>query len=344
MKLKINCSKGIEMSFKASEIAREIKAELKGDDVEISGPSSIIWAADTRNFEKALNSTAGVIIASNKIKYTDIRGKTLLVAGDPKLAFAKVLGLFEVKTPLNGIHEKAVIDPEARLGKDVAVGPNAVINKGAVIGDNVQIHAGVYIGEGAEIGAGTVIYPNAVIFDRVFMGRSVIIYSGAVIGSEGFGYVKEGAKNFKIPQLGTVHIGDEAEIGSNTCVDRATTGATRIGRGTKIDNLVHIAHNVEIGEDCIIVAMTGVAGSSKVGDRVILAAQVGVSDHVKIGHDTMVLGRAGVTKEIKPKSMVSGFPAKSHREELKMQSYMTSLSKTIESFNKRIEELENKAK
>lgn len=340
------------MSFKASQIAQLTGAKLIGEDAEIfgvcgaeeSGENCLAWAEDLKKYEKALTTSAKVIITDFKIAGTDggkaPRNKTLLLTDNPRLAFAKAANLFAPKPKLTGIHESASFAPSAKLGKGVAIGANVVISENARIGDNVKIYAGVYIGEDSKIGNDTVIYPNVSIMDRVTIGDRVIIHSGSVIGSEGFGYVKEGVKHFKIPQLGAVSVGDDAEIGSNVCIDRSTTGVTRIGRGTKIDNLVHIAHNVSVGEDCIIVAMTGIAGSSKVGDRAVIAAQVGVKDHVNIGEDAFVLGRSGVTKDIPPKSMVSGYPAKPHREELKYQSFLSMLPKTIDELKKRIGDLE----
>jgi len=337
------------MSIKLSEIAKEINAEMFGKDVEINGVCGVdeafegclTWAENDKNYKKALASPVSAVII-------DCRGtlqcaptdKTLLLVDNPRLAFAKAIALFAPKHRLSGIDNTAVISPSAKIGKNAAIGPNVVISDSVKIGDDAKIYAGCYIGDGSSIGNGLILYPNVTILDKIIIGNNVIIHSGAVIGADGFGYVKDGSKHIKIPQIGTVIIEDDVEIGANTCIDRATTTATKIGRGTKIDNLIHLAHNVEIGQDCIIVAMTGIAGSSKVGDRTVLAAKVGVSHHVKIGSDTFVLGKAGVTKDIPSGAVVSGFPARPHRTELKYQSYLSLLPKTIEALKKRIEKLE----
>lgn len=355
------------MSIKLSEIAKEINAEMSGKDIEIKGVCGVdeafegclTWAENDKNFKKALASPVSAVIINSKDKasFDGSTGsplcklrtscpvstdKSFLLVENPRLAFAKSIYLFAPKHKLSGIHNMAVISSSAKIGKNAAIGPNVVIADNVKIGDDAKIYAGCYIGDGASIGNGILLYPNVTIMDKIIIGNNVIIHSGAVIGADGFGYVKDGSKHIKIPQIGTVVIEDDVEIGANTCIDRATTSSTKIGRGTKIDNLIHLAHNVEIGQDCIIVAMTGIAGSSKVGDRTILAAKVGVSHHIKIGSDAMVLGRAGVTKDIPSSAVVSGFPAQNHRSELKYQSYLSLLPKTIETLKKRIDELEKK--
>lgn len=345
------------MPVMLSDIASVINAEMVGKDIEINGVCGVdeafegclTWAQNDKNYKKALASAVSAVIIDCRGTTTCLElvegcgaptDKSFLLAENPRLAFAKSISLFAPKHKLSGIHNTAVIGLSAKIGRNAAIGPNVVISDNVEIGDNAKIYAGCYIGEGASIGSGLILYPNVTILDKIIIGNNVIIHSGAVIGADGFGYVKDASKHIKIPQIGTVVIGDEVEIGANTCIDRATTTSTIIGRGTKIDNLIHLAHNVEIGQDCIIVAMTGIAGSSKVGDRTILAAQVGVSNHVKIGSDTMVLGKAGVTKDIPSSAVVSGFPAQNHRAELKYQSYLSLLPKTIDRLNKRITDLE----
>lgn len=338
------------MSIKLSDIAKHIDAQMLGEDIDISGVCSVdeclegclTWAEDEKNYKKALISEASAVVISVKNKPPHGAGKPLLVTENPKLAFARSIYLFAPKHKLSGISGASTISLSAKVGKNAAIGSNVVIGEGVKIGDNAKIYAGSYIGNESEMGDNVVIYPNVSIMDKIIIGNNVIIHSGTVIGSDGFGYVKDASKHIKIPQIGTVIIGDDVEIGANVCIDRATINSTKIGRGTKIDNLIHIAHNVEIGEDCIIVAMTGIAGSSKVGDRVVLAAQAGVAHHVSIGSDTMILGRSGVTKDIKSNVIVSGFPAKNHRDELKYQSFLSLLPKTIEALKKRIEKLESK--
>lgn len=340
----------MSVKFKSSYLAELVNGALVGSDVEVSGisavaeakPSDITWAEDEKNFIKAEKSHACCILVQEGITSS----KTLIKVKSPRIAFARILSLFASPLYLEaGIHPDALVDKGVKLGKDVSVGPKAVILKNAVIGKGVKIFPFVYIGADSIIGDDCIIYPHATVLDRSVIGKGAVIHSGAVIGSDGFGFVKEGEKHLKIPQIGNVVIKDDVEIGANTCVDRGTTGSTVIGAGTKIDNLVHIAHNVEIGKHCIIVAMSGLAGSTQIGDRVILAAQVGVIQHVKIGDDSIILGRAGVTKDIAPKSMVSGFPARVHKENMRIEASSSCLPeaiKTISQLKKKIEHLEKR--
>jgi UDP-3-O-[3-hydroxymyristoyl] glucosamine N-acyltransferase len=320
--------------YKSSYIAEKISGKLIGEDVDIkaignfedSKPGEITWAEDEKKLEKALMTKASCIITGSE---KNITGKTLIKVENPRFAFLKLLEMFSDFKELSGISKNAFIDKSVKIDDSVSVGPMAVIMQDAVIGMNVKIHSNVYIGNGAVIGDNTVIWPNAVIMDKVILGKNVIIYPGAVIGSDGFGYVKVKDKHLKMPQIGTVLIQDNVEVGANTCIDRATVGSTKISSGTKIDNMVHIAHNVEVGVDCIIVAFTGIAGSCKIGDRVVLAAQTGVGNHASVGNDVVALARTGVTKNIPSGSYVSGNPAVPHNKRLRLQAFTNQLPDLI---------------
>jgi UDP-3-O-[3-hydroxymyristoyl] glucosamine N-acyltransferase len=262
-----------------------------------------------------------------------------LIVSDPYYAFSRILTMLtETAFRPNGISPQASIGKGARLGRDVSIHPFVTVGDRAVIGDRVTLFPGVYIGEETEIGDDSLIYPNVSIREKVTVGRRVIIHSGTVVGSDGFGFATHEGRHHKIPQIGTVLIGDDVEIGANVAVDRAAMGKTVIRRGTKIDNLVQIAHNVIIGEDCLIVSQVGISGSTGIGHHVTLAGQTGVAGHLTIGDHVVAGGRTGVTKDIDSHRVVSGFPAMPHRQWLEAQAVFTHLPE----LRKRIKELESK--
>lgn len=336
-----------------AEIASLVNGRVVGDqDVWISGVSGLQEAkADDLTFiaeDKYLpwvkKSRARALIVGKEVTFP---GKTVVQVDNPSLAFIQVVELFQVEEKPSGIHPAAVVDPSAQLGQEVAVGPCAVIERGAHIGDRTVIHAGAYVGRQSVIGREGVVYPNVTIGDRVRIGDRVVIHSGSVIGSDGFGFLSVNGEHKKIPQIGIVEIEDDVEIGANVTVDRARFDKTVIGRGTKIDNLVQIAHNVILGKHCLIISQVGVSGSTVVEDGVILAGQVGVVGHITIGRKAVVAGRSGVTKSIKPGQIVMGFPAKPRAKELKIQAALHRLPtylQEIKALKKRVEQLEKAAK
>ena len=257
----------------------------------------------------------------------------------PDVAFWTVLKHVadsEVTHPHAGVHPTAAIGDNVRLGADVAIDAHVRIADGCVIGDGVVLYAGVYIGQDSVIGGNTVVYPNVVIRERVTLGARCIIHGGAVIGADGFGFVPLGKAQFKIPQVGTVVIGDDVEIGANTTIDRATFGRTVVGNGTKIDNLVQIGHNVEIGEHCVISGTTGISGSTIIGNNVMIGGQAGIGGHIDIGDRAIIAARTGVTKSVEPGKMVSGFPMKEHKEDLRIMACISRLPQLA----RRVHELE----
>jgi UDP-3-O-[3-hydroxymyristoyl] glucosamine N-acyltransferase len=271
----------------------------------------------------------------------------LVRVADPSLAFAQVMALFypaPVRHP-QGIHPAAVISPKSRLGKNVGVGACAVIEDGAVIGDNSIIYAGCYIGCDVRIGRDCIFYPHVALRERVTVGDRVFIQSGTVVGSEGFGYAKVDGKYRLIPQVGTVVIEDDVEIGANVTIDRARFDKTVIGRGTKIDNLVQIAHNVTVGEDSIIVAQAGISGSTRIGHNVTIAGQAGLVGHIEIGDGAILAAKAGISKSVPPGAMVSGYPARPHNEMLRINAALQRLPemvKTLAELKKRLAALEER--
>jgi len=332
--------------MKLGDIAKLVNGEIYGDtEIEITGVSGILDAAQgditfisSKKYLKEIgNCKASALIVKEQIKGISI---PQLKVSNPYLAFAKLLEFFYVKPFIHtGISKSAIISDKAAIGNNVTIFPSVFISDGAFIGDGTIIYPFVYIGENTKIGNNCVIYPNVTIRENVKIGNKVIIHSGSVIGSDGFGYVFDNGVHKKIPQVGGVIIEDDVEIGSNVSIDRATLGNTIIGKGTKIDNLSQIAHNVKIGSNSLIIAQVGIAGSTEIGDYVTLGGQVGVADHTKIESQTMIGAQSGIMGNV-PKGIYSGSPAIPHREWLKAQAIFARLPE----MHKKIKELEDKLK
>lgn len=314
-----------------------IKEAREGDLTFIANPKYINLMNHTR---------ASAIIVSSDIKTNT--SKPLIRTENPSLAFAKIVSLLapnELIKP-EGIHSTAVIGKNVKLGERVAIQPYVVIADNVEIGDDTVLYAGVYIGHHTRIGSNCLIYPHVSIRERITIGSRVIIHSGTVIGSDGFGFATVKGVHHRIPQIGTVAIEDDVEIGANVTIDRARFDKTWIKRGTKIDNLVQIAHNVVIGEDTIVVAQTGVSGSTTVGNNVILAGQSGVIGHIEIGDNSIVAARAGVTKSVPANACVSGYPAKPHQKAKRINACVQKLPelfRVVKELEKKIEELEKRS-
>lgn len=312
------------------EIAEIINGELKGEnlwiekisDWEDAGEEDLIFVFDEKDLLTAERTKARALVIP---KTTLSFEKPVILVDNPKLAMAKLLKYFDWHKFPEEIHPTAVIGEGVEIGNKVGIGAYVVVGNNVKIGNGTKIYPGVVIGNNVVIGENCIIYPKICIYDYCYIGNNVIIHSGCVIGSDGFGYVWDKETHVKIPHIGKVVIEDDVEIGANCSIDRGTLGETRIGKGTKIDNLVTIAHNVRIGKNCIIVGQSGVAGSSILGDNVIIAGQSGVSDHVRVGNRVVIMARAGVTKDIPDNSVVSGFPARPHKEELKFQAILKRL-------------------
>lgn len=271
---------------------------------------------------------------------------TLVLVENPRLAFSKLLELFHPRQSVEqGIHSTAVIDESAKIGENTAVMAYAVIGKNVNIGAGSVIYPYVFIGDNVTIGANAAIYPGAVIMENTVMGDNAVIRAHAVIGGEGFGFATKDGRHTRIPQIGNVTIGDDVEIGACTTIDNGTLGSTKVGRGTKIDNLVHLGHNVEIGEDCFVIAQTGIAGSTKVGNHVTFAGQTGCTGHITIGDNVTFAGKSGIVGNVASNTINAGFPARPHIEWSRTQVYikkLPDLAKTVKALEKRIAELEEK--
>jgi UDP-3-O-[3-hydroxymyristoyl] glucosamine N-acyltransferase len=338
------------MKKKLKELAQWVGGTMIGDgEIEISGVGAIeearageiTFIANPKYLPTLSKTDASAVIVSKEITQAE---KALLCVTDPYLAFTKILTLFTNKPyQPKGIDSKAWISSTARLGKDLTLFPFVYIGDRCSIGDRVILYPGVYVGEDSSIGEDSILCPNVSIYSGTIIGKRVILHSGVVVGSDGFGYVKEGRKNVKVPQIGTVEIKDDVEIGANTTVDRGTLGKTIIQRGVKIDNLVQVAHNVTIGEDSIIVAQVGISGSTKIGNNVTLAGQVGVVGHIEIGENVMVGAQSGVTHDLPANQGYVGSPALPHREFLRAITVFPKLPemrKTLIEIEKRLAKIE----
>ncbi|HMK60441.1 MAG TPA: UDP-3-O-(3-hydroxymyristoyl)glucosamine N-acyltransferase [Dissulfurispiraceae bacterium] len=332
--------------MKLSEIALFLEGRITGDgDTDITGVAGlseakagdITFIGSGKFIKEARTSPATALIVREFIE--DIE-KPQIACINPQLAFAKLLGYFYVKPhPYLGVSEKAVVSPTANIGENATIYPFAYIAEHAIIGKRSVIYPGVYIGAGSSIGEACTIYPNATIREGVTVGSRVIIHAGAVVGADGFGFVFDGRSHVKIPQVGRVIIEDDVEIGANTTIDRATTGSTVIGCGTKIDNQVQIGHNVQIGRGAILVAQVGIGGSSTVGDGVVLGGQAGIADHTEIEAGTMLGAKGGFMGKVS-KGIYSGGPAIPHRDWLKS----TAIFAQLPELKKKIHELEEQIK
>jgi len=267
--------------------------------------------------EESELSAAGALVLPLDVEFT---GKPVIRVENPRAAFAKLLVLFRPPEEVaKAVSEYAYIDPTATLGKEVAILPFAYVGGGAVIGDGTVIYPHVYVGRHVHIGENCVLYSNVTVRENCIIGNRTILQAGAVIGGDGFGYITDKGKHSKVLQVGNVVIGDDVEIGNNTCIDRATVESTIIGSGTKIDNLVHLGHNDILGENCMVVAQVGLSGSTVVGDNVTFAGQVGSVGHIHIGNNCVFAARSGITNNIPADSICAGFPARPHRAWLKQE-------------------------
>lgn len=333
------------------EIAALIDGEVVGDagtvitgvaGIKEASAGDITFVANAKYIPLIRETGASAIITSRDITSSP---KPIIRTDNPSLAFTKVVSLIlpeEIKHP-KGIHPTALLGKGVSLGKDVSLGAYAVVADNVSIGDNSIIYAGTFIGHDTKIGSGCLIYANVSIREKVSIGNRVIINSGTVIGSDGFGYVNVEGRHQRIPQTGTVVIEDDVDIGANVTIDRARFDKTLIGEGTKIDNLVQIAHNVIIGKNCIIVAQAGISGSTVIGNNVTLAGQAGISGHLKIGDGAIVAAQGGVTKSVAPNTIVSGYPAKPHDIARKVNACVQNLPRLYEAvaqLKKKIAELE----
>ncbi len=320
--------------MKVSEIARLVGGDIEGEgEREIRGVAALetateqelAFAEGERSLNRAAGCRAGCILVGKGVKIAD---HTTVAVQNPRLEFIHAAeALHPPGVVRTGIHPTAVIADNTRLGPEVSAGPYVVIEPGASVGAGTVLGAGVYVGEGVTIGSHCVLHPRVSIYPGVRVGDRVVLHAGVVLGSDGFGYLFAEGRHQKFPQLGGLIIEDDVEIGSNSTIDRGSLGTTRIGAGTKIDNLVQVAHNVRIGRHSIIAAQTGISGSVEIGDYVTLAGQVGVADHVRIEDGAVIGAQAGIPtgKAVRKGSVMWGTPARPLSEFKKMYAHLSRL-------------------
>jgi UDP-3-O-[3-hydroxymyristoyl] glucosamine N-acyltransferase len=319
-------------SLTVGELAERVKGSVEGDQgalvlgvssIEEAQFGDIVFAENARFLSKAAKSRASAIVAFLDATTPD---KPLIKVDNPRYAFAKILEMFKPQLNVEpGVHPTAVLGRNVDRGAEVSIGPNVTVGDNVKIGDRVVISAGCYVGDDSVLGEDSILYPNVTISTDTVLGARTVVHSGTVIGADGFGYMNIGDRSYKVPQIGNVEIGEDVEIGANCTIDRAKTGSTIIGARTKIDNLVHIAHNVKTGTDCVIVAQVGVAGSTTLGDRVVIAGQAGLKDHITIGDGVTIMGQAGVFGDVEEGTVVSGYPARPHREKMRVEAAVANL-------------------
>jgi UDP-3-O-[3-hydroxymyristoyl] glucosamine N-acyltransferase len=338
------------MTRNADELAEFLACAIEGDgSVQLSsvaapesaGPGDLIFVEKGSHLVRAAASKARCVVAAPGL---GMKGKTVLRAPNPKLAFAKAAAWLVLPEPIAiGVHPTAVISTTARLGKGVAVGPYVVIEENVMVGEGTEIGAFSFVGRESRLGMNCRLYPRVTLYAKAWLGDGVILHSGAVIGSDGFGYVAENGKRWKFPQVGQVRIGNDVEIGANTTIDRGSLDCTDVSAGVKIDNLVHIAHNVQIGENTVIAAQTGISGSVVVGKNVAFGGQVGVADHCLIEDGAVIGAQAGIPtgKTIRGGSIVWGTPARplqKFKQQFALAGRLPELAERVRKLEKKMEE------
>jgi len=343
--------------MKLGKVAELVGARLAGDpDYEVSsvasledaGPSDVSFLADRKFLRHLKDTKAGAVVLHPSLADSSAAaGKNLLLADEPNPTFSRVAALFAPPPPTYepGVHESAVVHPSAEVDPSAHVGPLCVVGEGARVGAGTVLTALVYLGPGVVVGGDCVLHPGVVVREHCRIGDRVVLHAGAVIGSDGFGYETVDGEHRKIPQTGNVVVEDDVEIGSCTCVDRARFASTVIGRGTKIDNLVQVAHNVVLGPGCLLAAQVGISGSGRFGKGVVAAGQVGVNPHVRVGDRAVLSGKSGITKDVPPGVIVSGFPPALHSEFLRREvavKKLPALLDRVRELEERIAKLEGK--
>lgn len=334
------------MNATVGEIADLVGGVVQGDrDVRVTGlngirqaaPGDLTFLSDVRYAAHLRVTQAAAVLVARDISEAPC---PRIQVDNPYMAMLVVSTHFYGGKSLvaPGVHPCAVVAEDVVMGRDVAIDALARVGSDCVLGDGVTIHSGAFIGNDARIGAGCVIHGNATVYDRSVLGERCIIHSGAVIGADGFGFVQQNGENVKIPQLGNVVLGNDVEVGANSAIDRATFGSTTIGDGTKIDNLVQIGHNVQIGKHCIICGNAGIAGSSILGNHVMVGAASGVAGHLEVGDGVVVAAQSGVTKSVKAGTVVFGFPAMEQEHMRRMQAALRNLPEAL----RRLRQLEHR--
>jgi UDP-3-O-[3-hydroxymyristoyl] glucosamine N-acyltransferase len=327
-------------SLVSGEPGGEAKLSIKNiTSLDEAKEGDLTFASDEKSVELFEQSKATAALVPNNLK--KFPSKPHIKVPNFRLAMAKILGIFESRKKIPaGTHKTAIVSKTAKVSSGCTIMAYVVIGENTSIGNNAIIYPGCYIGDSCRIGSNTTIYSNVTLYDRTVIGNKCLIHAGVVLGVDGYGYAPVDGKYVKIPQLGNVIIEDDVELCANVSISRATMGSTIIKRGTKIDNLTHIAHNCKIGEDCAITGLVAIAGSTELKKHVSVGGTSGINDHITIGENTVVMGRSGVTKDIPANSVISGFPAQDHKKELDQQAAIRRLPKLIE----KVQEIEKHLK
>jgi UDP-3-O-[3-hydroxymyristoyl] glucosamine N-acyltransferase len=325
-------------TYTIDEICQRVTGRLVGppelmitgvEQINRAGPSQLTFIGQKKYAQLWTDSHASAALADEKLKLEPGEGRALIHVPDTDLALAVVLEMFAPEIPDcgQGVHSSAIVHPAVKLGEGVAIGPGCVLGPHVQIGDNVSLYANVTIFDNSTIGEGTVIWPGTVIRERCKIGENCIIHPNVTIGADGFGYrpSPDGKSLVKIPQIGTVNIGRDVEIGAGTCIDRGKFSATTIGDGTKIDNLVQIAHNCTIGRACVIAGLVGISGSVTIGNGVMIGGNVGIADHISIGDGAILGAKAGVMRDVDPGAFVVGAPARDTKKAMREWAALSKL-------------------
>ena len=324
---------------KLSEIAALLNVPLDAADrdiarvasIEAAGPNDLTYITSDRYLEKLAASKAGAIIAPAKLKLPDLPNAVVFRAVDPELAIAAILARLAPAPirPIPGIHPSAVIEASANLAADVAIGPNVYVAEHAHVGPGTVLHANVVVGGNARVGADCELHPGVVLYHGCQLGDRVIVHANATIGADGFGYHWDGQRHAKVPQIGVVVIGNDVEIGAGTCIDRAKFGETRIGPGTKIDNLVQVGHNCVLGAHCILCGQVALAGSTTLGNGVVMGGNSASAGHLSVADGTKLAARGAFINDVPTKQTMGGAPALAHRDWLREEASIRGLPELV---------------
>jgi UDP-3-O-[3-hydroxymyristoyl] glucosamine N-acyltransferase len=336
------------VGYQLAELAELVAGRVEGDPdrsvaairtLEAAGPDDLSFLKSPRYRAQAEASRAGALLVGSGLAGA-LAGRDLLVVEDPDYALAQLLAVLHpagLREP--GIHPTALLEPGCSVDPSAHVGPYAVIGAGSRIGPGAAVHAFVAVGRDCVVGKGAVLHPHAVLYDRTEVGEGSIVHAGVVLGADGFGYATHGGVHHKVPQTGRVVLEEEVEIGANSAIDRATLGETRIGAGTKIDNLVQVGHNVQVGQHCILCGQAGIAGSARLGDFVVLAGQAGVAGHIELGDGVQVAAKSAALASVEPRTVVAGIPAtemRRWRRQAVLLARLEEMSRRLRSLEKRL--------
>ncbi len=340
------------MKFKAKIIAEFLKGQIEGDpEIEVTNiskieegtPGTISFLSNPKYERFIYDTRASIVLVNHDFKPVKSVSATLIRVNNAYDSFASLLDLYQQSKPKKtGIHKSASIHENVKLGENIYIGDYTVVEENVVIGNDVRVYPQVYIAENVTIGDNTTIYPGVKIYEGCRIGKNCVLHAGVIIGADGFGFAPQTDKNYrKIPQIGIVILEDDVEIGANSCVDRATIGATIIHRGVKLDNLIQIGHNVEVGENTVMAAQTGIAGSTKIGKNCMFAAQVGIIGHLTIGDNVKIGGQSGIIKDAKDGEILQGSPGFSYKEFWKSYAVFSKLPEIRHQVMKMEQEIKN---